>query len=408
LSIENEWIYYVNASDNYSIYKIKTDGSNRTKIIDKELEIYQNSVGEKIMKYDEHSVDTDGKWTYYCNGEDRGIYKRKIDGTEAVKLSSDQVNSIRLVRNWIYFTVYDFVNDSYGLYRIHTDGSDRTKISDLSGFCSLSYADGWLYLSNGNLFSIKRNKSLKTLRTPETAIVQTEMEKLRHKAFNAAYSGIKLENGYYEKFEQNEYGLYDGYSLRIYDAVIADVNNDGLDDVIVFPIYNGGGSGSFQSIAVYLNGKNVTSNEVSLGDRIQVSDVTVTDGKIIVDYYDHDTDQAMADKPSKFISRTLILNDSVLRDENLTVQDIVGIWKGERDVIIIESNAYREYYDGSESMDGEITFKGTGSYEGELTFIPSAGEPFFPYVVNIELVGDQLKFFDDTIPKSIITSLMGY
>jgi len=67
LNVYGDWIYYENQSDGYKLYKIKTDGTDRTKLNNRSS-AYVNIV--------------DG-WIYYASN--LSVYKMKLDG------SSDQL-----------------------------------------------------------------------------------------------------------------------------------------------------------------------------------------------------------------------------------------------------------------------------------------------------------------------------
>lgn len=108
--IIDDWIYYVNGSDSNKIYKIKIDGTKKTKVIDDET----------------HSINILGEWIYYDNNSDLGrLYKIKLDGTEKTKVCDDEVSSINIIDDWIY---YRNDSDYRELYRIKVDGTEREKV----------------------------------------------------------------------------------------------------------------------------------------------------------------------------------------------------------------------------------------------------------------------------------------
>lgn len=127
---KGDWIYYRNGSDGDKLYKVKNDGSEKTKL-DDDRAININVVDD---------------WVYYSNYSDYyGIYKIKTDGTERTKLSEDMTTELSVVGDWIYYN-----NDwqkGCRLYKIRTDGTDRTQLNeDYSGYINVS--GDWIYYTN--------------------------------------------------------------------------------------------------------------------------------------------------------------------------------------------------------------------------------------------------------------------
>lgn len=124
-AIQGDWIYYRNSSDNNTLYKIKTGGTEKTKLNNDDT-LYINIIGN---------------WIYYTNGNDNHtIYKIKTDGTEKTKLNNDDSFSINVIGDWIYYNS----NSDYFIYKIKTDGSEKSKLSNHL-FSSLFIADNWIF-----------------------------------------------------------------------------------------------------------------------------------------------------------------------------------------------------------------------------------------------------------------------
>lgn len=135
LNVAEDWIYYVCSEqsapfdwDNsiFGIYKIKTDGTEKTKIFDEY--IYEMSVV--------------GNWIYYIdyNENKSGIYRMRLDGSDITLIykrdKEKYILDMNVIGDWIYFPdrVYD-ANDAgvnyistNGIYKIRTDGSNQTLI----------------------------------------------------------------------------------------------------------------------------------------------------------------------------------------------------------------------------------------------------------------------------------------
>lgn len=141
---KDEWIYYLSDNDDGKLYKVKKDGSNRTKVSD-DNGMYLNIVGDFL---------------YYCNLSDDGkLYKIKIDGTERTKLSDDVAEQIIVDKYWIYYT--NSSDESINLYKIKTDGTSRTKLnSDIT--LNPNLENGYIYYVNAldsKIYKVKTDGS---------------------------------------------------------------------------------------------------------------------------------------------------------------------------------------------------------------------------------------------------------
>jgi hypothetical protein len=84
---KGDWIYYTNYSDGYKLYRIRTDGSDRTKL---------NDDGSSC-------INVVGDWVYYNNGNDHKLYKIRTDGSDRTKLNDDDSIYINVVGDWVYY-----------------------------------------------------------------------------------------------------------------------------------------------------------------------------------------------------------------------------------------------------------------------------------------------------------------
>jgi hypothetical protein len=131
INVVGDWIYYVNRIGDSSIYKMRTDGSQRTKL---------NISPGKYLNV------ADG-WIYYTNSDDRDrIYKMLIDGSKNQRVGKDRAQSIIVDENWIYYKNRD---DANAIYRISVDGRFRRKVTDHDvGYIT---GTGWFNLAGGRL-----------------------------------------------------------------------------------------------------------------------------------------------------------------------------------------------------------------------------------------------------------------
>jgi hypothetical protein len=139
INIYKDFIYY---SGNQQIFKMNTDGTNRTKICNHYVK----------------SLKVSGDNVYFSNFDDNyKLYKISIDGTNEKKLNDDISWDIQVSGNWIYYSnnPYDGhtamilpLDQTRGnIYKITTDGTDRTKInSEVSRLPEV--VDGWIYYNN--------------------------------------------------------------------------------------------------------------------------------------------------------------------------------------------------------------------------------------------------------------------
>jgi hypothetical protein len=105
--VKDEWLYYVEHNEKeewINVSRMKLDGTEKSKLVDGEF------------------TTIDGDWLYYRN--DGWLYRTKLDGTSAEKLNDVEMWSFYGIYNdYIYYGEY-----SGAAYRINLDGSNKTKI----------------------------------------------------------------------------------------------------------------------------------------------------------------------------------------------------------------------------------------------------------------------------------------
>lgn len=108
---KDEWIYYSSLSKQGGLYKVKKDGTEKTKISD----------GSPWY------LNLSGDYLYY-SGDQWQLYKQKIDGTEKEVLTKGAFH-INVVDDFIYYTKGG--GYQYGfMYKMKTDGTGETKLSN--------------------------------------------------------------------------------------------------------------------------------------------------------------------------------------------------------------------------------------------------------------------------------------
>lgn len=124
---QGNWIYYMTLSDDamsININRIKTDGTNKEMLIQKDWEIYSINVYKKYVYFIAFEPTTDEE-TYQNNK----IYKMSLDGKELTVINdnefSDDCQTIYVVNNRVYY-----IGEDYNIYSMDLNGGDRKLVSD--------------------------------------------------------------------------------------------------------------------------------------------------------------------------------------------------------------------------------------------------------------------------------------
>lgn len=136
--VVGDWIYinlFVSGEQKKHLYRIKTDGSTKAKVLD--------------VAPNRFVISND--WIYYINTGNRDIYKCKLDGTSITpvfKSNSSQLSiySINIYNNYLYLSsdVFSSSLEYRGLYKIKLNGSDLTKLTSM-GCSYLNVSGGWIF-----------------------------------------------------------------------------------------------------------------------------------------------------------------------------------------------------------------------------------------------------------------------
>lgn len=95
-----------------------------------------------------------GDWIYYSNSADGwGLYKVKTDGTQKTKLTDYPVRFINVMDDWVYFCDYVFDESTY-LIKIKTDGTEQTIINEDSPYLVIVRDDKIYYTHDGFIYRI--------------------------------------------------------------------------------------------------------------------------------------------------------------------------------------------------------------------------------------------------------------
>lgn len=152
INVVEDWIYYINNSDidaSQCIYKMRTDGSENTKLND--------SMSEDI--------NVIGDWIYYkkyCGNGDWKLHKLAVDGSQEIMLYDRAISDFCVTNDWIYFTDYEGGGD-YSLCKIRTNGSGKTKLINEYAY-DINIEGDWIYYTIGGL----EDKVIRKIRTDGT------------------------------------------------------------------------------------------------------------------------------------------------------------------------------------------------------------------------------------------------
>lgn len=131
--IIDDWIFYINQTDQYRLYMVSTDGTEKRKFF----------VDVQAL----HFEIVNG-WIYYTNKE--GQFRVGMDGAYVTKLNKSVMN--RIDKEGIYF-----INESI-LYKQNLDGSKTVPFSIPSPI-TFEISNGWVYYNAFSIYKIKTDQT---------------------------------------------------------------------------------------------------------------------------------------------------------------------------------------------------------------------------------------------------------
>lgn len=185
LNIVDGWIYYVHRNS-HNIYRIRTDGTGRQKLVDKSAGDLNVADGWMFFSVFEPSVDPDPTiyrcrldgtglqqiskqfgqdlraadgWLYYRSLREFALYRMRYDGSNKQKIYSKWTGQMVISGNWIYFVEEEEAR-STPIYRIKTDGTSKQELG--IGGLNIHVVGDWLYYarfsSHPHYYEIVRTK----------------------------------------------------------------------------------------------------------------------------------------------------------------------------------------------------------------------------------------------------------
>jgi hypothetical protein len=120
INVVDGWIYYVNQSDEFSFYKIRSDGTKRTKIYSYNSDSRENLRGSYFVDF----MNVHGDWIYFLDYsenkdyvESGKIFKVRTDGSKLTKISDNRYDLINVINGSIY------ASDEDKIFKIPSNGS---------------------------------------------------------------------------------------------------------------------------------------------------------------------------------------------------------------------------------------------------------------------------------------------
>lgn len=111
-AFQGDTLFYADYADNNALYRIKKDGTDKT----------------KISSDDVFSINVIGEWVYYiASNENNQVYKVKTNGNDRTQLTEDSAGYLYVQDDSVFYTN---LNDNNGLYGINTNGDDITPFGE--------------------------------------------------------------------------------------------------------------------------------------------------------------------------------------------------------------------------------------------------------------------------------------
>lgn len=163
IDVKDGWIYfnYNNSPKGIQLFRMRTDGSSITLLTYdqvKNFDVYGPWI-YYIQYPDDRFYFNDYKYIY--SGR---IYKIRLDGTGRTRVNDNEVNALNVSEGWIYYSLKD---DSYqdgnlnrvGLYKMRLDGSENTKLMNYYA-SNINVTGDWIYfVYNDGLWRMKKDGS---------------------------------------------------------------------------------------------------------------------------------------------------------------------------------------------------------------------------------------------------------
>jgi hypothetical protein len=155
------------------------------------------------------------------------------------------------------------------------------------------------------LYYLTKNKP-DSSSVPQTSTLGPTRPDMANLTYSSEDGAIVLKNAKGERAIEGS-NTKDEFTLAEMINTTGDLNGDGKTDSAGFIIENSAGTGVFVYVAAAVSGtvSYKGTNAVFIGDRVEPSDITISNGNVIVKYLDRNPDEPMSADPK--VSKTVTL-----------------------------------------------------------------------------------------------------
>ena len=225
----DDWVYYFNMWDNNYLYRIKTDGTGKTRLL-----------AEGFYT----SIKVNDSYIYFAEFNSGSIYRMNLDGTNKIKICDGTTWNMQLDSSFLYF----YNTGDERLYKVNVFTKIKTKVMDqpIRQYC---VSGDWVYFDNEyftyGLYKVKNDG--------------TELQLLRQDYLNVNHTILVVNNEIY-------------YSNISGNGALCKINIDGTG----YTVLKSGISGKIFTDNDYLY---LYNHKISL-DGTEVIDFTTFGGEI--------------------------------------------------------------------------------------------------------------------------------
>lgn len=174
--LNNGFIYYSGVN---GLYKEKADGTGRVKLLEDAA----------------RDINVVGDWIYYLNetskeNETSRIYKVKTDGTEKTEVYSDSyIGNLIVANGWMYYKTQD-EDFNYEICKVKTDGTDKQLLTTDEFLKNISISGDYIYYNTGDgIYKLKNDGSDKVkLQNGDTEFMLVHGENIYFETSGEDYS----------------------------------------------------------------------------------------------------------------------------------------------------------------------------------------------------------------------------
>lgn len=195
--VTNNNIYYINAGDDYKLYKANLAGNNITKLVDSQIACF--NVNQQNITYSTRDKKIKKDLTTKIAGK---IYKADLNGSNSTLLTENIGYSLNTVGNYVF---YINNSDSNKIYKLSLDGKENTEVGSDSAE-TINVSNGWIYYCNDSKpITINVGYGLETTATLGT-LYKIKVDGTGSQKLNSSYSrdiNTAGDSVYYHKYFDN-------------------------------------------------------------------------------------------------------------------------------------------------------------------------------------------------------------